>query len=111
MAPCHACLNPQAGRRSPAGHMSDGITDLQVMKPVLTPVRHSARRKHKSLDSSSGELSVRMPTRHDASVDPSSIRLHQCVIDGIFSLASVQQTHSSLAAAVPCVSALMQLRP
>lgn len=72
------------------------------MKPVLTPVRHTARRKHKSLDSSSGQLSVRIPTNCDASIDPHSIKLHQCVIDGILSLASVQEKHSQLAAQVPC---------
>ena len=77
-----------------------------VMKPVLTPVRHNVRRRLKSLDSSSGHLHLQIPTCHNASeVDGASIRLQQCVLDGVAALGGVQSKHQQLYRELPCAPA------
>jgi hypothetical protein len=76
------------------------MTIVQVMKPVLTPVRHNPKRKHKSLDSQTGQLNLQMPTRFDHKINPGCIRLQQCVIDGVIALATIQEKHKQLADAI-----------
>ena len=73
------------------------------MKPVLTPVRHTAKRRHKSMDSQPGQLRLQLPTRFDPKeTNASTIRVQQCIMDGVAALAEVQKRHAQLARQLPC---------
>jgi hypothetical protein len=95
----HSCRNGP-----PTAAPSRAARAAQVMKPVLTPVRHgSQRRRHRSLDSTPGQMRLQLPTRYaGGAAEAAAIKLQQCVVDGVAALEGVQKAHAQLVRKVPC---------